>query len=170
MKPEDKSEAGALAGTKRREGPILDVVAEWLLYVSVALIATGLILPSLHKPGLLGGRELNISGIFEALWSSGHEWLAGLVIACSVVFPLVKTLMAAILFRSGAQVKENAAALMQFLGKWSMLDVFLGAFLIGFTQLADTWEVEPREGLFLFAGGVLLNQLATSRLSFSRRA
>ena len=152
----------------RREGPVLDTIAEWALYASVALIVTGLILPSLHKPGLLGGHDLNALQIFEALWDSGRQTLAAIVIACSIVFPLVKTMAAAILFRSGTQVRARTAGIMQFLGKWSMLDVFLAAFLIGFTQAADTWKVEPRQGLYFFAIGVIVNHLATARLSFSR--
>ena len=151
-----------------RPGPILDVLAEWSLYASVALIVAGLIQPSLHKPGLFGGQDLNALGIVETLWSEGSRILALIVIVFAIVFPLAKTLVAAILFRSGAEVQARLAALMQFLGKWSMLDVFLAAFLIGFTQAASMFEVEPRSGLYLFAAGVILHNLATARLSFSR--
>ncbi len=165
---ESDSSAPAVDRQERRQGPILDTLAEWSLYASVGLIVTGLVLPSLHKPGLLGGKDLNALQLFEALWESDHQTLAGIVVACSIVFPLIKTMTAAILFRSGARVKARMAGFMQLLGKWSMLDVFLAAFLIGFTQAADTWKVEPRQGLYVFAIGVLLNHLATARLSFSR--
>ncbi len=148
--------------------PILDVLAEWLLYVSAALIVCGLILPSIHKPGLIRGEDMTVFEVIAGLWDAERTVLAAIVTVFSIVFPLVKTITAAILFRLGAQVSKGAAGLMQFLGKWSMLDVFLAALLIGLTQVSAILKVEPRMGLYLFAAGVLLNNLATARLSFSR--
>ncbi|MEO0465619.1 MAG: paraquat-inducible protein A [Pseudomonadota bacterium] len=152
----------------RRPGPILDVLAEWALYASVALIIAGLVQPSLYKPGLFSGEDLSAFGIIATLWEDGEPALAAMIVLFAILFPLAKTVLAAILFRTGANVRERLASLMQFLGKWSMLDVFLAAFLIGFTQAASLFQVEARSGLYLFASGVILHNLATARLSFSR--
>jgi len=54
---------------------------------------------------------------------------------------------------------------MAFLGKWSMLDVFLVALLVALTQLSEFRALEPRLGLYLFAAGVILNNIATARLA-----
>ena len=45
----------------------------------------------------------------------------------SGIFPLAKTITAAIIFRQGAQPSPKLAQLLNLLGKWSMLDVFLAA-------------------------------------------
>ena len=81
------------------------------------------------------------------------------------MFPLAKTLMAAVIFRIGNTASPRTANLMGLLGKWSMLDVFLVAWLAALTQLSELRSLEPRLGLYLFAAGVILNNLATARLS-----
>lgn len=148
--------------------PILDIVCEWLLYVSAALIVGGLLMDSVHRPGMLGGSSYNIIGVLGAMWEAGEYVVAVIVFLFSIIFPLAKTLTAAVLFRFGNRASKRAASLMQFLGKWSMLDVFLVAFLIGMTQLAALMTVRPLMGLYLFGAGVILNNVATARLSFAR--
>ena len=46
-------------------------------------------------------------------------------------------------------------------GRWSMLDVFLVAFLAGAVQLGRFASVEPREGIVAFALAVVFTMLAT---------
>jgi len=165
---EDVPPADPSAGRDPAPVSIVDVLAEWLLYVSAALIVTGLMLPSIHKPGVLGGSTYNLMGVVEGLWKSKREILALIVVVFSFVFPLAKTFAAAVIFRMGRRATKEAAAVMQFLGKWSMLDVFLAALLIGLTQIAAFMTVEPRMGLYFFTAGVLLNNIATTRLTFTR--
>lgn len=141
------------------------ILAEWLLYVSVSIIIAGLFLPSIHKPGLLGGETYNVFQIVKALFSSGDWLLSGVVLIFSVIFPLAKNLIAAIILRFGASPRPRLLKFLHILGKWSMLDVFLAAFLVGFTQLAAFMSVEARIGLYVFGAGVLLNNLATMLLS-----
>ena len=145
-----------------------DVLAEWTLYVSAGLIVVGALRPSIYKPGLLQGTDYDLPEIIMALMRSDHQLLAAIVALFSGVFPLAKTLAAAIVFRTGGVASVNMARLLGFLGKWSMLDVFLAAMLVAVTQLATIASIEPRSGLYIFAIGVILNNLATARLSFSR--
>lgn len=163
------SPAAAPAGSSAEEtATILDVVAEWALYVSAALIVAGLISPSLYRDQLIGGEELTALGLIGRLFEAGHQILAAMLVLFSIIFPLAKTLIAAVIFRLGRKASKGAAGLLQFLGKWSMLDVFLAALLIAFAELASLFSLEPRHGLWLFAGGVILNNVATARLSFTR--
>ena len=149
--------------------PLIDVLSEWLLYASAGLIITGLILPSIYKPGLFGGNDYNLVGVISALLEAEQLWLAAIVFVFSVLFPLAKNVLAAVIFRLGASPRPRLIAILQILGKWSMLDVFLAAILVGLTQVAAFMNVEPRPGLYFFAAGVLLNNLATTRLAWSRR-
>ena len=148
--------------------PILDIVCEWLLYVSAALIVGGLLMDSVHRPGMLGGSNYNVFEVLGGMWEAKEYTVAVIVFLFSIIFPLAKTLTAAVLFRFGNRASKRAASLMQFLGKWSMLDVFLVAFLIGLTQIAALMTVRPLIGLYLFGAGVILNNIATARLSFAR--
>lgn len=147
---------------------VLDIICEWSLYVSAALIAAGLLTPSVYRPKLIGGETYTVFGALESLAGSGLWLLATLVLVFSVLFPLAKTLIAAVIFRIGNRASARAAQLMSFLGKWSMLDVFLVALLVALTQLSELRSLEPRLGLYLFAAGVIMNNIATARLSSVR--
>jgi paraquat-inducible protein A len=52
-------------------------------------------------------------------------------------------------------------ATLDFIGRWSMLDVFLVAFLAGAVQFGALATVEPRSGIVAFAAAVVLTVLAT---------
>ena len=149
---------------------IWDVISEMALYASTALILTGLILPSIWKPNTFGfgGAEYNLYGIVQTLFESGLPFLGLVVIFFSGIFPIAKTLTAAIIFRQGAQPSPKLALLLNLLGKWSMLDVFLAALLIGISQISIYIGFETRAGLYYFAAGVLMNNAATMRLTFTR--
>ncbi|MGB2389204.1 MAG: paraquat-inducible protein A, partial [Henriciella sp.] len=90
-----------------------------------------------------------------------------IVIFFSGIFPIAKTITAAIIFRQGSTPSPGLMRWLNMLGKWSMLDVFLAALLIGLTQMSVYIGFESRSGLYAFAAGVILNNLATMRLSYS---
>lgn len=149
----------------------LDFIAEAALYLSICLIIIGVCLPAIFKPGIIvgWGREvLSVADIFRGLWNNGDKTLGAIVFLFSVVFPTAKTLVAAIAFRAGNDVRGALTPMLQALGKWSMLDVFLVAITIVFIKSFASFSLEPRIGLYLFALGVVLNNLATMRLSFIR--
>ena len=52
-------------------------------------------------------------------------------------------------------------AALDFIGRWSMLDVFLAAFLTGLVQFGGLSTVTPRSGIVAFAAAVVLTVLAT---------
>jgi paraquat-inducible protein A len=149
---------------------VLDVLAELALYASAALIITGLVLPSIWKPNTFGfgGAEYNLYGIVMTLFEAGLPVLGLVVVVFSGIFPIAKTLTAALIFRQGARPSPRLAVWLNLLGKWSMLDVFLAALLIGISQISVYIGFETRAGLYYFALGVVLNNAATLRLTFSR--
>ncbi|WP_084395885.1 paraquat-inducible protein A [Henriciella aquimarina] len=148
---------------------IIDVLAEWTLYVSAALIIMGISQPSIMKPNTIGLQiEYNLWGVVRTLFEFDLVFMGVVVILFSGVFPLSKSLLAAIIFRRGAPPSPGLAHWLNLLGKWSMLDVFLAALLIGLSQTMAYVGFFPRIGLYYFTAGVVLNNLATLRLSFSR--
>jgi paraquat-inducible protein A len=52
-------------------------------------------------------------------------------------------------------------AALDFIGRWSMLDVFLVAFLTGLVQFGELSTVAPRGGIVAFAAAVILTVFAT---------
>lgn len=153
----------------QRPGKILDVLAEWTLYVSAALIIMGISQPSIMKPNTIGLMiEYNLWGVVRTLFEFDLVFMGLVVIVFSGIFPLTKTLLAAVIFRRGAPPSPKLAWWLNILAKWSMLDVFLAAILIGLSQTMAYVGFYPRIGIYYFTVGVILNNLATLRLSFSR--
>ena len=107
------------------------------------------------------------SGIVE-LVDQGLWPLGAIVFAASFLVPLLKLAgLAWLIFASRRPSPERARALtrlyasLDFIGRWSMLDVFLVAFLAGAVQFGALGTVEPRLGIVAFASAVVLTILAT---------
>ncbi|HEY5227353.1 MAG TPA: paraquat-inducible protein A [Opitutaceae bacterium] len=107
------------------------------------------------------------SGVVQ-LWRHRLGAIAAIVFAASIVIPVLKLSGLAYLIastRSGpprnpVRLTRIYAAL-DFIGRWSMLDVFLAAFLTGLVQFGEFATVEARSGIVAFASAVILTVLAT---------
>jgi paraquat-inducible protein A len=107
------------------------------------------------------------SGVVQ-LWHHGLGAIAAIVFAASIVIPILKlTGLAYLIFstrngppRDPTRLTRIYAAL-DFIGRWSMLDVFLAAFLTGLVQFGEIATVEARSGIVAFASAVILTVLAT---------
>jgi paraquat-inducible protein A len=107
------------------------------------------------------------SGTVE-LWRQGLWAIAAIVFIASIVIPALKLVgLGWLLFvarwrnpRDPRRLTRLYAAL-DFIGRWSMLDVFLVAFLAGLVQFGRFSTVEPRGGIVAFAVAVVLTVLAT---------
>lgn len=129
------------------------------------------LLPILHLSQL--GHETR-STIWEgvvALWESGTREVALLVFACSIVIPLLKIvamLWLCATWRSPtAGLSPLLVRIVDAVGRWSMLDVFLVAILVSLVKLGDLARVTPGPGLLAFTAVVVLTMLATA--TFDRR-
>lgn len=107
------------------------------------------------------------SGTVE-LWRSGLWLIAVIVFVASIVIPVFKLAgLGWILFRARRGAVRDARRLtrlygaLDFIGRWSMLDVFLVAFLSGVVRFGAFSTVEPRSGIVAFAIAVVLTVLAT---------
>jgi len=96
-------------------------------------------------------------------------WGIGLIVfAASILVPFLKLVgLSFLLFAARRCPGEHAPhflrlyAVMNFIGRWSMLDVFLVAFLSGIIQFGAFAAVLPRPGIIAFAMAVVLTMLAT---------
>lgn len=125
------------------------------------------VLPVLHTRISGSTRTDTIfSGVVE-LWHAGLWALAAIVFIASFVVPLGKLVGLAWLLRAVRRGTGDARRLtrlharLDFIGRWSMLDIFLAAFLTGLVQFGALATVEPRAGLIAFTAAVVLTMLAT---------
>jgi paraquat-inducible protein A len=140
----------------------------WALVVAAAI----LYIPANALPVLttttLGSSESDtiISGVVY-LYQSGSWPLALIVLIASVMIPLGKLVALAYLLitvqRGSARNNRDRTRLyrlIEFIGRWSMLDVFVDAFIVALVQLQPLMSVEPGSGVVFFMAVVVLTMLA----------
>jgi paraquat-inducible protein A len=118
------------------------------------------------------------SGVIK-LWHGGLWGLALIVFTASLLVPVLKLLGLGVLLaglhrpqRFDPATLRRLYHLVHGIGRWSMLDVFLVAFLAGIVNFGELARIEARPGVLAFAGAVILTMLATSALparSFAAR-
>lgn len=101
------------------------------------------------------------------LWSPTGWPLSILVLIASIMIPSAKILALAYLLigvQRGAATSQRQRVRMfrtvQFIGRWSMVDVFVDTFTAALVQLQPLMSIEPAAGLFFFAAVVVLTMLA----------
>jgi len=107
-----------------------------------------------------------ISGVIR-LYASGTWYLALIVLVASVMIPLAKLAALAYLLitvRQGSVRNRGERTrlyrVMEFIGRWSMVDVFAAAFAVGLLQLRPLMSVSPLPGVLFFSAVVILTILA----------
>ncbi|MEO8753132.1 MAG: paraquat-inducible protein A [Casimicrobiaceae bacterium] len=107
-----------------------------------------------------------ISGVIY-LYTSGSWPLALIVLIASVMIPLGK--IAALAFVLVTVARGSATnnrqrtrmyRVVEFIGRWSMLDVFVDTFVVALVQLAPLMSVDPGPGVVYFMGVVVLTMFA----------
>jgi paraquat-inducible protein A len=101
------------------------------------------------------------------LFANGYWGVAILVFLASIVIPLLKLVV--MIYLAGASrrgghelLKFRLFRLIEIIGPWSMLDVFLAAILVALVKLGDVATIKPEPGLIAFAAVVVLTLLASA--------
>jgi len=101
------------------------------------------------------------------LWSPTGWPMSIIVLVASIMIPSAKILAMAYLLVSvqRGSLRNNKQRVrlyraVAFVGRWSMVDVFVDTFTAALVQLQPLMSVEPGPGLFFFAAVVVLTMLA----------
>ena len=101
------------------------------------------------------------------LWSPTGWPLSLIVLVASIMIPSAKILAQAYLLitapRGSIQNNQQRVRLyrmVEFIGRWSMVDVFVDTFTAALIQLQPLMSVAPAPGLLFFAAVVVLTMLA----------
>ena len=101
------------------------------------------------------------------LWSPTGWPLSLIVLFASIMIPSAKILALGYLLitvRRGS-IENNRQRIrlyriVEIIGRWSMVDVFVDTFTVALIQLQPLMSVEPAPGIFFFAAVVVLTMLA----------
>nr|VFK41266.1 MAG: Paraquat-inducible protein A [Candidatus Kentron sp. SD]VFK46988.1 MAG: Paraquat-inducible protein A [Candidatus Kentron sp. SD]VFK79946.1 MAG: Paraquat-inducible protein A [Candidatus Kentron sp. SD] len=139
-----------------------------------ALLLTGMLLylPANIYPIMVtrnlgrSGENTIISGII-ALWNSGAHGIAGVIFVASVVIPITKSFVILYLLlnaRGQSPLSRGQRArlyrLTEFIGPWSMVDVFVVAILVALVDMGGIASVMPGIAAAAFAAMVGITMLA----------
>ena len=115
-----------------------------------------------------GGRESDtiLEGVV-LLWSPTGWPLSIIVLVASIIIPSAKIGALAFLLvtvqRGSVASNEQRVRMyriVELIGRWSMVDVFVDTFTVALVQLQPLMSVEPAIGLVFFAAVVVLTMLA----------
>lgn len=114
-----------------------------------------------------------VGGVVQ-LWAHGSYLIAMIIFTASVVVPVFKILVISWLCWSvGRRRRYNPKQLTrlyvftEFIGKWSMVDVFVVALLVALVDLGGLIAVHPGTAALAFAGVVIFTMLSAQ--SFDSR-
>ncbi len=138
------------------------------LVAAVMLYLPANLLPIMHVTSLGMVRSDTILSGAEFLLISGMWPLALVVFVASVLVPIMKMVIIAYLLIS-VQLRSPARPLdrtrlyrfTEFVGRWSMVDIFVVAVLVALLQMGAVADVRAGPGALYFAAVVILTMLAT---------
>jgi len=138
----------------------------FLIAAAICYIPANL-LPVLHTNTVVGSDSDTIMSGVIFLYTSGSWPLALVVLIASVMIPLGKLIALAYLLitvqRGSVTSNPDRARLyrmVEIIGRWSMLDVFVDTFTVALVQLQPLMSVEPGFGVVFFMAVVVLTVIA----------
>ncbi len=142
----------------------------WALVIAAAICYVPANLLPVMGTTALGSTEYDtIMGGVVFLYTSGSWPLALIVLVASVMVPLGKLVALAYLLITvqRGSIESNRERtrlyrLVELIGRWSMLDVFVDTFTVALVQLDPLMSVRPGAGVMFFAAVVVLTMIAAS--------
>lgn len=139
-----------------------------LMIAAYVLLLPANLLPVMETQSLLGTRQDTIvSGVIH-LWQSGSWPLSFVVFVASVVVPLTKLAILTMLVVSvqrratwSPRDRTRLYRLIEFIGRWSMLDIYVVTLLAALVRLQSLATVKIGTGAIAFGAVVILTMLAT---------
>lgn len=140
----------------------------WALVIAAAICyIPANMLPVLTSTTLGSTDSETILGGVVYLYTSGSWPLALVVLIASVMVPLGKLATLSYLLiciqrglRGDEREKTRLYRMVVFIGRWSMLDVFVDTFTVALVQLSPLMSFQPGPGVIFFAAVVILTMIA----------
>jgi paraquat-inducible protein A len=140
----------------------------WALVIAAAICyIPANVLPVLTTNALGSSEPDTIMGGVILLYTTGSWPLALIVLVASVMVPLGKLVALSYLLITvqrgslrSTQDRTRLYRLVEIIGRWSMLDVFVDTFTVALVQLQPLMSVEPGPGVLFFAAVVVLTMVA----------
>lgn len=138
-----------------------------LLATAVVLYIPANVLPIMYIHAINGSSGHTIMGGVIELWQTGAWDIALVVFIASVFVPLMKLFALSVLVwlaqkRSPNNLKARTRiyGMVEFIGQWSMLDVFVVTLLAALGKFGNLLDIVPGAGAAAFGGVVVITMIA----------
>ncbi len=141
----------------------------WLIASIVFYIPANLY-PMMYTVSLGHAEGSTIMEGVVLLWSLGSYPIAAVIFFASIFIPIAKMLALAWLYYNAGKpidlpAEESAARLKvyrltEFIGRWSMIDIFVVAILVALVQLQNLMAIYPGPAALFFAAVVIFTMLS----------
>jgi len=138
-----------------------------LLVAAMILYVPANTLPMMRTSSLFGSQSDTILSGVVYFWTSGSWYLALIIFFASIMVPMLKMIALVLLLvtvqrRSRWQVAQRARLyrLVELVGRWSMLDIYVVAVIVALVQLKALATITPGAGAIAFGSVVVLTMFA----------
>jgi len=144
------------------------IVRTWLLLILAAVLyIPANMLPILESHSLLENQSSTILAGIILFWKGGSWFVAALIFIASIVVPMTKLIALALLLitvqrrsRWAPQQRTQLYRMVDFIGRWSMLDIFVVALTVALVQVGALASIKPGAGSLAFGAVVIVTMLA----------
>lgn len=140
----------------------------WALLISAYIFYVPANVMTMMETGSLISyrKDTVMSGIIH-LWTTGFKGIAAIVFIASILVPLFKLLVLTLLLLSvrrgstwGLKQRIQLYRVVEFVGRWSMLDIFVVTLLAALVQIQSLATVKAGTGAIAFGAVVVLTMFA----------
>lgn len=143
-----------------------DSLTASLALAALILYPVAITMPILRVQQLGNANTTSIIDGVITLLADGEIFVGLVVLMCSIILPLGKLLSLLAMSLMGQRLAHSHRAIthrvIDFTGRWGMLDVLAVAVLVAALKLGNVMDVTPGPAAFTFALCVLLSLLATA--------
>lgn len=145
-----------------------------VLATAVACLTAGVTWPILRASWfIIFTRPFSILDGVRALLADGDWLLATIIVVFSIVFPLLKIGVLAVLWARlqwGAPPQRHLIAAVESFGKWSMLDVFVVALVIFSLKAGSFTAATTAPAIYPFIAAILLTVYGSRAIARDTRS
>lgn len=140
----------------------------WALVIAAyVLIIPANLMPVMATGSLFGTEKDTIFGGVKFLWDSNSQVLAIILFCASIVIPFAKLISLTFLLisvqrrsRWKPKVRAQIYRIVEAIGRWSMIDVYVATMLTALVQFGDLMSIRAGAGAIAFGSVVVLTIFA----------
>ncbi|VVE28295.1 paraquat-inducible protein A [Pandoraea cepalis] len=156
-------------GAALHQRKIDSLTRTWALLIAAAILyIPANVLPMMQTRSLLGNSSDTIMSGVIYFWVSGEYDLAIVVFTASILVPMLKLIALSLLClttQRGARWNPHQRTklyhMIEFIGRWSMLDVFVVALMVALVNIQSLAVIQAGPGIVAFGAVVVLTMLAS---------